>query len=72
MKGTLFSLPPSLSPQEIVDVGDEVGEEFRVGRRLCVENHFFCGHCYQCTHGQHICVLITTTQEKLIVEEILW
>jgi 2-desacetyl-2-hydroxyethyl bacteriochlorophyllide A dehydrogenase len=41
---------------EIVGVGDDVGEQFSVGGRVCVENHFFCGHCYQCTHDQrHIC-----------------
>jgi threonine dehydrogenase-like Zn-dependent dehydrogenase len=39
----------------VVGVGEEV-EGFGVGDRVCVENHFFCGHCYQCTHDQrHIC-----------------
>lgn len=23
---------------------------------MCVENHYYCGECYQCTHDQpHIC-----------------
>jgi len=36
---------------EIVGVGPDVPPEYAVGRRVCVENHFYCGHCYQCTHG---------------------
>ena len=27
--------------------------EYRIGVRLCCENHFFCGKCYQCSHDQH-------------------
>jgi threonine dehydrogenase-like Zn-dependent dehydrogenase len=28
----------------------------KVGQRVCVENHFFCGTCFQCTHNApHIC-----------------
>lgn len=37
---------------QIVAVGPEAPQEYAVGRRVCVENHFFCGHCYQCTHGE--------------------
>ncbi|XP_065191971.1 L-threonine 3-dehydrogenase-like [Sycon ciliatum] len=41
---------------EIVSVGSDVGAEFEVGKRVCCENHYYCGHCYQCTHDQrHIC-----------------
>ncbi len=32
-------------------VGPDVPERFEIGKRVCVENHFFCGTCYQCTHG---------------------
>jgi len=40
----------------IAGVGPDVGPEYVVGRRICVENHYYCGHCYQCTHGMaHIC-----------------
>ena len=39
---------------QIVGVGPDVPEQFCVGGRVCVENHFFCGHCYQCTHGQNL------------------
>lgn len=41
---------------EIVAIGPDVPPEFKIGNRICVENHFYCGHCYQCTHGEpHIC-----------------
>jgi len=31
-------------------------EHIKVGDRICVENHYYCGKCYQCTHGlPHIC-----------------
>ena len=36
---------------QIVAVGPEVPAEFAIGKRVCVENHYYCGHCYQCTHG---------------------
>jgi len=30
--------------------------ELTVGTRVCVENHYYCGTCFQCTHEQkHIC-----------------
>ena len=45
------SLLVIVSPQ-IVSVGPEVPPEYAVGSRVCVENHFYCGHCYQCTHGE--------------------
>jgi len=37
---------------QIVAVGPEVSSEYAIGKRVCVENHFYCGHCYQCTHGK--------------------
>lgn len=38
---------------QIVAVGPDVPAEFVIGKRVCVENHFYCGHCYQCTHGMY-------------------
>ena len=51
-----FTYPPALTQcnyacTQIVGVGPDVPPEYAVGRRVCVENHFYCGHCYQCTHG---------------------
>ncbi|XP_003382382.1 PREDICTED: uncharacterized protein LOC100635091 [Amphimedon queenslandica] len=41
---------------EIVQLGSDVPQEYQIGKRICVENHYYCGHCYQCMHGQpHIC-----------------
>ena len=36
---------------QIFALGPSVPPEYSVGKRICVENHFYCGHCYQCTHG---------------------
>lgn len=33
-------------------VGPDCGDEFSVGQRVCCENHFYCGKCYQCLHGK--------------------
>ena len=38
---------------QIVAVGPDVPPEFKIGNRICVENHYYCGHCYQCTHGEY-------------------
>ncbi len=38
---------------QIVAVGSEVPQEYAIGNRVCVENHFYCGKCYQCTHGNN-------------------
>lgn len=38
---------------EIVAVGHDVSAEYCIGKRVCVENHFYCGYCYQCTHGNN-------------------
>ncbi len=37
---------------EIVGKHADVGEEYRLGDRAACENHYFCGSCYQCTHGE--------------------
>ena len=39
---------------QIVAVGPSVPPEFAIGKRVCVENHYYCGKCYQCTHGELI------------------
>ena len=51
-----------LSLVQIVSAGPGVAAEYTPGKRVCVENHFYCGKCYQCTHGwsghlggRHIC-----------------
>lgn len=43
---------------QIVAIGASVPAEYEVGKRVCVENHFFCGHCYQCTHGELLLVCV--------------
>ena len=40
-----------MSSFQIVAVGPNVPSEYAVGKRVCVENHFYCGDCYQCKHG---------------------
>ncbi len=41
---------------EIVKVGSNCLPGYHAGVRVCCENHFFCGECYQCLHDQkHIC-----------------
>ena len=40
-----------LSLVQIVSAGPGVAAEYTPGKRVCVENHFYCGKCYQCTHG---------------------
>ena len=47
---------------QIVSVGPDVSPEYAVGKRVCVENHFYCGHCYQCTHGK----MVLCVQTKLL------
>lgn len=41
----------------VVQNGENVGrEDIPIGTRVCVENHYYCGSCFQCTHDQpHIC-----------------
>jgi len=41
----------------VVKVGSRVNRSaFPVGSRVAVENHFYCGKCFQCTHDlPHIC-----------------
>ncbi len=41
---------------EIVDVGEDVGDEFAPGQLVTAEGHIICGHCRQCRTGNgHIC-----------------
>jgi threonine dehydrogenase-like Zn-dependent dehydrogenase len=41
---------------EIIAVGPNTPLEYEIGKRVCVENHYYCGKCYQCTHDEpHIC-----------------
>lgn len=37
---------------KVVQVGPDCGKGFSVGERVCCENHFYCGSCYQCLHGK--------------------
>ena len=40
----------------VVGRGAEVDTSFTFGCRVAVENHYYCGTCYQCTHDEkHIC-----------------
>ncbi|HXV85442.1 MAG TPA: L-threonine 3-dehydrogenase [Gemmatimonadales bacterium] len=41
---------------DVVAVGPEVGDAFRVGQSVTAEGHIVCGHCRQCRSGNgHIC-----------------
>lgn len=41
---------------EIVEVGQDVRDEFAVGQLVTAEGHIVCGHCRQCRTGNgHIC-----------------
>ena len=50
------------TPFQIVAVGPNVPLDYAVGKRVCVENHFYCGDCYQCEHGMFAfyCFHLTT------------
>ncbi|MBI4057087.1 MAG: L-threonine 3-dehydrogenase [Elusimicrobia bacterium] len=40
---------------EVTEVGSAAGD-FKKGDFVSVESHIYCGHCYQCQHGQkHVC-----------------
>lgn len=40
----------------VVATGKEVDSKFQIGCRVAVENHFYCGECFQCCRGEyHIC-----------------
>ncbi len=54
---------------QIVAVGPDVPSECALGKRVCVENHFFCGHCYQCTHGM-ICSQHLVTPSRCITVQL--
>lgn len=41
---------------EVVELGSEVKEYFKIGARVSGENHIACGHCRNCRRGKaHIC-----------------
>ena len=48
------------SISQIVAVGPDVptNGSFKIGQRVCVENHYYCGECYQCTHGKPVTVCL--------------
>ncbi|XP_031574222.1 uncharacterized protein LOC116308013 [Actinia tenebrosa] len=53
---TLPFIPGHECVGEVMKVGSGCGDEYTVGQRVCCENHFYCGKCYQCLHDQrHIC-----------------
>ena len=43
-------------PFQIVAVGPNVPPDYAIGKRVCVENHFYCGDCYQCKHSNAILI----------------
>jgi len=41
---------------DIVEVGSDVHEDFKVGQLVTAEGHIVCGHCLQCRTGNgHVC-----------------
>jgi threonine 3-dehydrogenase len=41
---------------EVVELGEDAGDEFTVGQLVTAEGHIICGHCRQCRTGNgHIC-----------------
>ncbi|XP_022780397.1 uncharacterized protein LOC111321701 isoform X1 [Stylophora pistillata] len=53
---TLPFIPGHECVGEVVKVGPECDEKYFIGQRICCENHFYCGKCYQCSHDlRHIC-----------------
>ncbi len=57
---------------EIVDIGEEVKEWFKIGDRVSGENHISCGHCRNCRAGRaHICrvnISVGVTREGCFAE----
>jgi len=40
----------------VIQHGLNPREDLPIGTRVCVENHYYCGTCFQCNHDQkHIC-----------------
>ncbi|XP_045123395.1 L-threonine 3-dehydrogenase-like [Portunus trituberculatus] len=48
---TLPFIPGHEATGEVVAVGTGVSE-VKIGQRVAVENHFYCGQCYQCKEGR--------------------
>eukprot|EP00118_Oscarella_pearsei_P009890 m.58182 g.58182 ORF g.58182 m.58182 type:complete len:225 (+) comp34797_c0_seq3:572-1246(+) len=41
---------------QIVVAGPGCPPQYKIGKRVCCENHYYCGDCYQCNHDmRHIC-----------------
>lgn len=41
---------------EIVEIGSDVGDAFRIGQKVTAEGHIVCGLCHQCRSGNgHVC-----------------
>ena len=51
---------------QIVEAGPLAPKEYAVGKRVCVENHFYCGSCYQCTHGEPWVSFITMRTSEIV------
>nr|XP_053631583.1 L-threonine 3-dehydrogenase-like [Cherax quadricarinatus] len=47
VRGRLPFIPGHEATGQVVEVGSQV-KEVQVGQRVAVENHFYCGTCYQC------------------------
>eukprot|EP00112_Aurelia_sp_Birch-Aquarium-sp1_P006742 Seg1738.10 transcript_id=Seg1738.10/GoldUCD/mRNA.D3Y31 product="L-threonine 3-dehydrogenase" protein_id=Seg1738.10/GoldUCD/D3Y31 len=53
---TLPFIPGHECVAEVVSLGPDCPQEYKIGQRVCCENHYFCGSCFQCLHGQrNIC-----------------
>ena len=57
---------------QIVAMGPNVPAEFAIGKRVCVENHYYCGQCYQCTHGLLVHVILQVAAVAITVLTIPW
>nr|XP_053631594.1 LOW QUALITY PROTEIN: L-threonine 3-dehydrogenase-like [Cherax quadricarinatus] len=51
VRGRLPFIPGHEATGQVVEVGSQV-KEVQVGQRVAVENHFYCGTCYQCKDGR--------------------
>ena len=51
----------------IAAVGSDVPLEYQVGKRIGVENHYYCGNCYQCTHGLTTLYIIMLHNTYIII-----
>ncbi|XP_020612280.1 uncharacterized protein LOC110050704 [Orbicella faveolata] len=63
---TLPFIPGHECVGEVVQVGPGCGDEFSVGQRVCCENHFYCGKCYQCLHGKRCTIQLVLTLSQSV------